>query len=255
MERDDLYIIPIEGLDSYRITKTGKIWSSKVKKFLKTRVYKGYEKISLNGTDHNIHRLLALTFVPRPHDKDTVNHINSVNTDNRLENLEWVTQKENVNKSEIDTSHPRKVLQIDRFTNQVVGTFNTVTEAGKHVGLTRAAISKACLGVNNTAGGYYWKFEDDKYNHEVVDVGNARKVYDYNNYFIFEDGRVYNIQRKAFLKSTGLADSPYITLCKGGKKRNCYIRRLLRDHFPENITHTNEDSDTKSVGKPSDGSS
>jgi hypothetical protein len=255
MERDDLYSIPVDGLEIYRISKNGKIWSDKIKKFLKTSVHKGYEKISINNTSYNIHRLLALTFIPCLHDKNTVNHINSVKTDNRLENLEWVTQKENVNKSTIDTSHPRKVLQIDRFTNQVVRVFDTISDAGKHIGLTRTAISKACLGVNNTAGGYYWKFEDEKYNHVSVDIQSSEQVYDYNNYLIFQDGRVYNTKRKAFLKPTGLAKSPYVTLCRNGKKKNCYIRTLLKDHFPKNIEDANEEFDTKSEEKSSDGSS
>lgn len=44
----------------------------------------------------SIHRLLAETFIPNPLSKRCVNHINGIKHDNRLENLEWVTDKENV---------------------------------------------------------------------------------------------------------------------------------------------------------------
>ena len=69
---------------------------------------KGYLKIILEQNTirmrhTSIHRLVAETYIPNPHNYDTVNHINQDKTDNRVENLEWMSNADNVEYSQAKT--------------------------------------------------------------------------------------------------------------------------------------------------------
>ncbi len=90
--------IPIYG-GLYEITEDGRLYSTRSEKFLKPdldRYGYFYYVFSIDGIRYTekAHRLVAKAFIPNPENKPTVNHKNGIRNDNRKENLEWATLKE-----------------------------------------------------------------------------------------------------------------------------------------------------------------
>jgi hypothetical protein len=103
----------IDGFPEYAVTDDGEVWSYKNKfksrhglRKLRPRANKGgYLYVDcVDGCKHQrfaIHRLVAEYFCDGYFDGAVVNHIDANKTNNHYTNLEWVSQKENVNKSYI----------------------------------------------------------------------------------------------------------------------------------------------------------
>lgn len=101
----DIIMKNIEGYEKYyAITKDGKVYSHKSKRFLKPCDNgDGYLQLSLyrdsKPKTFKVHKLVARAFVPNPDNLKIVNHKNFNRKDNRADNLEWCTQEHNINHS------------------------------------------------------------------------------------------------------------------------------------------------------------
>lgn len=91
----------IDGVDGYLVSDQGRLKSLNYRRtgkeqFLKQSETNGYKVVCLQGKNFYVHRLVAEAFIPNPENKTEVNHINCITSDNRADNLEWVSKNENI---------------------------------------------------------------------------------------------------------------------------------------------------------------
>lgn len=101
----------------------------------------------------NVHRLVALAYIPNPDNKPTVDHINWDRADNRVENLRWATRKEQGNNRSGKDIRSKPVLCVE---TGII--YPSARECGRQTGFTQANISGCCNGKQKTANGYHWRY-------------------------------------------------------------------------------------------------
>lgn len=123
---------------------------------------KGYKFVTLNKDYKqfhlSVHRAVALTYIPNPHNYPHVNHIDENKVNNHVSNLEWCTPRYN---SHYSNSKP--VLMIDKTTHKVLRRFESIRDVDTYFGKdVHQSISNVCNGKPRyrTAYGYIWRYED-----------------------------------------------------------------------------------------------
>jgi len=181
---------PIKGFEGvYKISSHGRLKS--FKSALRGRILSNINKngdyisVVLGVKDKirycRIHVLVAEAFISENHEGLEVNHIDGNKQNNHIDNLEWVTRKENIRqaislnpnilKGMIHYNkyvRPKKIRQLT-LSGELINKFNNAKEAQKITGVCQRNILQVAARtewkpgkIRSQAGGYKWMFEGDR---------------------------------------------------------------------------------------------
>lgn len=152
-----------------------KYFISKEKIIKTSNISKGYKGVTLTKDKKRypkkVHRLVAEAFIPNPENKSQVNHKDGNKANNKIDNLEWCTNKENVihayklglNSILKLTEAKKKPIILINDKNNKIKEYNSIKEAAQELNLYNSNISKVCNGKLKHTGGYAFIFRKDFY--------------------------------------------------------------------------------------------
>lgn len=177
--------------DKYMVSNYGRIKS--VDRYTKTQhqFYKGrilaqrdsskshvrskttYKTVTLyddgKSVDIEVHRLVATAFVLNPENKSQVNHKDGNGSNNRAENLEWCTAKENARHSiEKLGNNPKhwkaKAVIQKTLSGETIKEWESAWEIQRQLGFSQVSISRCCRRKkkSGTMYGYLWDFAEGR---------------------------------------------------------------------------------------------
>lgn len=166
----------IKSLERTRNRKNGSTLRTKERILRQSIMKSGYLRVGLTDpatsktmTPLVAHLVCAAFNGKKPGPHYEVDHINTIRTDNRADNLRWVkNRKENMNNTiTLERCLPyrrnrrdqsKKVYQYDKTTKKYISSYLSASEASRHTGVNLGQLAACCRGVLKTAGGYIWRY-------------------------------------------------------------------------------------------------
>ena len=224
---NELYKI-IPEFPKYKISNYGNIRNEK-KILNQTIIQGGYSSIHLNNEKNKnkkflVHVLVALSFIPNPENKPTVNHKDHNKLNNNIDNLEWATSKEqnmHRRKSTNGMAGARPVWRIDKKTNEKLEKYISMQLAIEWICKNNPKYIKFIYYNKNNIIINMWRLF--KLNSVLLKL---QKIYIYNNLVLY----------KLLLEKnqTQILEEDYIIVEYTNKKNNYQIiNKIIEDDWVE----------------------
>lgn len=240
---------PILNYESrFKVSNFGNVISMKTNKILKVfKNNQGYLTVTLDNPEIDkyakkfyIHNLVISTFVERPQVeyKLYIDHIDGDKLNNKLDNLRWVSQSENIinaYKNNPNFANVNKSVSKMNYEGKVIKTYKSLTEAAKDHGTNRISdIAACCKGKKETYLGYKWKYNEEIYKPELKDDEIFKPIDEFFGEKFISDrevsnyGKIRNSKTGIYLKPCSTSGYDVIQLRSITNKRfTVAIHRLV----------------------------
>lgn len=172
----------------------------------------------------SVHRAVAMLFIPNPENKPDINHIDANKENNRVDNLEWVTKKENMKHSSDNRLHPKTAYCcIVNDDKNIIETFQSSSEARQKYPKTQSDVTKSCKGKINSIYGLKFRFYDPE-THTFTPTRFDDKDFkwvdtSHKDIRCIETGKIYRSQTQAS-KDIGISQSIISMMLRGEQSKN-----------------------------------